>query len=191
MNDDSEQDAALIGRARRGDQQAYRALLDRHRDSVLRVTRGYTARDDDAQDLAQEAFIAAFAALDRFDDARPFRPWLLKLALNKCRDWSRRRAVRRLFAFSVPAEAANQVASDTPDPERQAADAEALAFARTAIAALPDALKAPLILTAIEGHSQAEAATILRVSEKAVETRVRRARRQLAASLNFSDVDEG
>ena len=191
MNDAGEQDAALIVRARRGEPQAYRALLDRHRDSVLRLTRSYTAQDDEAQDLAQEAFIAAFAALDRFDVARPFAPWLLRLALNKCRDWSRRRAVRRLFAFALPTEAIHEVASDAPDPERQAADAQALVQARAAIAALPDALKAPLILTAIEGHSQAEAATILRISEKAVETRVRRARQQLAAALNFSGIGEG
>jgi len=186
VNDACEQDAALIVRARRGEPQAYRALLDRHRDSVLRLTRNYTAQDDDAQDLAQEAFIGAFAALDRFDVARPFRPWLLRLALNKCRDWSRRRAVRRLFGFALPTDTAHEVASDAPDPERQAADAQALDHARAAIAALPDALKAPLILTAIDGHSQAEAAIVLRISEKAVETRVRRARQQLAAALDFS-----
>lgn len=186
MNDDSEQDAALIVRARRGEQRAYRALLDRHRDSVMRLTRNYTAQDEDAHDLAQEAFIAAFAALDRFDIVRPFRPWLLKLTLNKCRDWSRRRAVRRLFAFAFPMEAAQHVASDAPGPDRHAADAQAFDHARAAIAALPDALKAPLILTAIDGHSQAEAAAILHVSEKAVETRIRRARQQLADLLDHS-----
>lgn len=184
MTDGEETDAALVARARRGDQSAYRALLDRNRDSVLRLTRNYTGSDSDAHDLAQEAFIAAFAALDSFDPERAFRPWLLRTALNKCRDWSRRRAVRRLFAFALPIEIAHEVASDMPDPERQAADAEALRFARAAIAELPDTLKAPLILTAIEGHSQAEAAAILRVTEKAIETRVRRARRQLAEMLD-------
>jgi len=178
-----ESDAALVARARRGDQSAYRALLDRNRASVLRLARSYTGSDSDAHDLAQETFIAAFAALDRFDPKRAFRPWLLRTALNKCRDWSRRRAVRRLFTFALLIETAQEVASDMPDPERQAVDAEALRFARAAIAALPDTLKAPLILTAIDGHSQAEAAEILRISEKAIETRVRRARRQLAELL--------
>jgi RNA polymerase sigma factor CnrH len=191
VNDAGDQDAALIVRARRGDTKAYSALFDRHRDSVLRLTRSYTAQDDEAQDLAQEAFISAFAALDRFDAARPFRPWLLRLALNKCRDWSRRRAVRKFFAFALPIESAHEIAGEAPDPEQHAVETDTLRRTHAAIADLPDALKAPLILTAIDGHSQAEAAAILRISEKAVETRVRRARQQLTVELNFSERAEG
>lgn len=183
MNAPSDEDAALVERARGGDQRAYAALLALHHGAVLRLTRSYTGETDEARDLAQEAFVAAFAALDRFDATRPFRPWLLRTALNKCRDWSRRRAVRRLFSLAITPDEAHAVASDAPDPEREATQAQMLKRTRAAIAALPDALKAPLLLTAIEGHSQAGAAAILRITEKAVETRVRRARRILAAEL--------
>lgn len=191
MNSALEQDAALILRARRGDPLAYRALFDRHLDGVLRLARSYTGQDDEAQDLAQEAFVSIFAALDRFDPTRPFRPWLMQAVLNKCRDWSRRRAVRKLFAFARPMEDLHDVASETPGLDREAIAAETLRRARRAIAELPDVLKAPLILTAIEGHSQAEVAAMLGVSEKAIETRVRRARHQLTNALGLTDGDEG
>src|SRR3546814_15935115 len=54
-----------------------------------------------ALDLVQEAFVAAFDALDRYDQGRPLRTWLARIAINKCRDWARRRAVRRLLNLSA------------------------------------------------------------------------------------------
>ena len=176
-------DTELAGLARAGRQAAYRELMARHREAVFRLARSYAGDPDEALDLTQEAFIAAFAALDRYEASRPFRPWLLRIALNKCRDWSRRRAVRRFFAFAAPLDAAQAVPDPAADPEEQTADARELARVSAAIAKLPANLKEPLILTAIEGLSQAEAAATLGISEKGVEVRVYRARKRLAEIL--------
>jgi RNA polymerase sigma-70 factor (ECF subfamily) len=176
-------DAELAGLARAGRQSAYRELMERHRDAVFRLTRGYAGDADDALDLTQEAFIAAFAALDRYDAARPFRPWLLRIALNKCRDWSRRRAVRRFLAFAVPLDEAPVVPDPAAGPEAQTGDARELARVAAAITKLPASLKEALILTAIDGLPQGEAAATLGVSEKAVEVRVYRARKKLDEML--------
>ena len=176
-------DAELVRLAHAGRQSAYRELMARHRDAVFRLARSYAGDADDALDLTQETFIAAFAALDRYDVRRPFRPWLLRIALNKCRDWSRRRAVRRFFAFAAPLEEARAIPDPAADPEARASDARELARVSAAIAKLPAGLKEPLILTAIEGLSQAEAAAILRLSEKAIEVRIYRARRKLEQLL--------
>nr|WP_232328842.1 RNA polymerase sigma factor [Sphingomonas horti] len=173
----------MAARARGREQAAYRELMTRHRDAVFRLARSYAGDADDALDLTQEAFIAAFAALDRYDPSRAFRPWLLRIALNKCRDWSRRRAVRRLLLFATPVDDARATPDPAADPETRTGDVRELERVSAAIARLPASLKEPLILTAIEGQSQAEAAATLGLSEKAIEVRVYRARRRLSELL--------
>ncbi|HET9630648.1 MAG TPA: RNA polymerase sigma factor [Novosphingobium sp.] len=176
-------DAALVARALGGQQAAYGALMARHREAVFRLARNHLGNEADALDVTQEAFISAFAALPRYDPARPLRGWLLRIALNKCHDWARRRSVRRLFAFARPLDEALDVADLAPDPEGMLASARQVAAIRAAIAALPAQLKEPLILCAIEGLSQDEAAEVLGITRKAVETRIYRARQKLSVVL--------
>lgn len=176
-------DAALVAQALAGRQAAYSALLSRHRDPVFRLARNHLGSDADALDVTQEAFVSAFANLARYDPARPLRAWLLRIALNKCRDWGRKRAVRRLFAFARPLDEAAEVADAAPDPEQALASTREVARIRGAIAALPAQLKEPLILCAIDGLAQDEAAGVLGISRKAVETRIYRARQKLSETL--------
>lgn len=176
-------DAALVSQALAGRQPAYSALLARHQAAVFRLARNHLGSDADALDVTQECFIAAFAALARYDPARPLRGWLLRIALNKCHDWARRRAVRRLFTFARPLDEAGEVADPAADPEQALASELGLARIRAAIARLPATLKDPLILCAIEGLPQDEAAQLLGTSRKAVETRLYRARQKLSEML--------
>lgn len=173
-------DAALVAQALAGVQSAFTVLLARHRDAVFRLARSHVGSEADALDVTQEAFISAFAALRSYDPARPLRGWLLRIALNKCRDWSRRRAVRRMFSFARPLDEALDVIDPGPDPEASLASAREVAAIRAAISSLPSQLKEPLILCAIEGLSQDEAAQVLGTSRKAIETRIYRARQKLS-----------
>src|SRR3546814_8319905 len=84
-------------------------------------------------DLTQEAFVAAFAAIDRYDSERPFRIWISRIAINKCRDWARRRKVRAFFARALPIETARAVANDTPLPDREVDGRSELARVQAAI----------------------------------------------------------
>lgn len=174
-------DAELVAQALAGRQAGFDELMRRHRDAVFRLARSHTGDEQDALDVTQESFIAAFAALHRFDRARPFRSWLLRIAINKCRDWGRRRLVRRFFTFARPIEDAAHVADPALDPEAALASAREVERMRQALAALPATLKDPLILCAMEGMSQDEAAALLGVSRKTVETRIYRARQKLSA----------
>lgn len=174
------EDARAVAAALAGRQAGYDALMRAHRDAVFRMVRGHLGNEADALDVTQESFVAAFLALRRYDPARPFRSWILRIALNKCHDWARRRAVRRLFAFALPIEAAGHVADEAQGPEAALASHGEVARIQAAIAALPDALKEPLLLCAMEGLSQEEAAAILGISRKAVETRIHRARQKLS-----------
>lgn len=181
--DQAESDAALAAAALAGRQAAYSELMRRHREAVFRLARHHIGDEGEALDVTQEAFIAAFAALARYDTARPFRGWLLRIALNKCHDWARRRAVRRLFRMARPLDDAFDVADTAPDPESAAHSARELARIGAAVASLPANLKEPLILCRVEGYAMTEAAALLGISEKAVETRLYRARQKLSAIL--------
>ncbi|RJF93797.1 RNA polymerase sigma factor [Sphingomonas cavernae] len=176
-------DGALARLALAGRQAAYGELMRRHRDSVYRMALGSVGDADEALDVTQNSFIAAFAALDRYDGSRPFRSWIMRIALNKCHDWARRRLVRRFLTFAQPISAAEQIADTAAPIDVALADKMELARATRAIANLPPSLKEPLILRTIEGMSQAETAQVLGVSEKAVETRLYRARKKLEELL--------
>ena len=172
-------DIVLVIAAREGDQQAFAALMRRHKAWLYRFIRNYAGDRDEAHDLLQESFVSAWRALPRFDVNRSFSAWIRRIALNKCRDHSRRRAVKHaamtFFAFAIESDAA-PVADDTQSDG-------ALQRLENAIAKLPRALKEPLILTALEGLSHKEAAELLGISAKAVELRVYRAKRRLSEWL--------
>lgn len=169
----------LVTRALAGDQGAYGGLLRRHRDAVYRLARGHVGDADEALDITQESFIAAFAALDRYDATRPFRTWIARITINKCRDWGRRRAVRRFFTGARPIDEALDIRDESATPDEAMQSSREIDRIHRAVAALPAALKDPLLLCAIEEMSHAEAARILGVTPKAIETRLYRARMKL------------
>lgn len=173
-------DGQLARLSRAGDERAFAELVRRHKEPIYRLARSCTGDADEALDIVQDAFVAAHGALRRYDPERSFRAWLARIALNKCRDWSRRRAVRRLFSLpGLTADQAAEYADPTPGVEQEAADRQELARLEQGIAALPRALREVLVLRTIEGLSQAETADALGVTEKAVETRLYRARAKL------------
>lgn len=167
-------------------QAAFAEIMRRHRDPVFRLVQAHIGNADDALDIVQECFVAAFVHLRRYDGARPMRAWLARIAINKARDWRRRVAVRRLFG-TAKGDVEGQlllVADDRPGAEQELDARARLDRISAAIAMLPDKLKEPLLLRTLEGLSQAETAAVLGISQKAVETRVRRARIKLTEAFS-------
>mgnify|MGYP002777533928 CR=1 FL=1 len=174
-------DGDLAAMALAGREDAYRRLLNRHRDYLFRLLRNVVGDADAALDISQEAFIAAFAALRSYDGNRPFRFWLSRIALNKARDWARRRKVRAFFTRAVGLDHAANIADPDAHPDTVAADKAELAQVMGAILQLPQNLREVLILRTVEELSEAETANVLGINAKAVETRLYRARKQLSA----------
>src|SRR3982751_4415709 len=79
-------DAKLVELARRGSREAAGELFSRHWPGAWRAAYGVTGRRDMADDVAQDAFERAFAALSRFDERRPFGPWLHRIVVNRSLD---------------------------------------------------------------------------------------------------------
>jgi RNA polymerase sigma factor CnrH len=172
-------------RAARGDRAAFSALMAETRSDLHRFIRRYVGEDGEAHDVLQETYVAAWLAIGRYDPTRPFATWLRTIAVNKCRDWARKRTVRRLIRGVAGLE--SREVQDLPEPapsaEHSLDDRRRLAAVNRAIDALPDHLKAPLLLSVLEGRSQSEIGAILNVSAKTVETRIARARRRLAEAV--------
>lgn len=182
----AENDADLVRRARAGEERAYTLLMRQHKDGLYRFARRYTGDSDEAYEVVQLTFISAWKALARFDTGRAFDTWLRAIALNKCRDLARRAKVRGLV-FGPRASRLDEPEdppSPIPGPEVSAVDRDELRAVERAMSKLPDGLKAPLILTAIEGLSMAETAEILGMTAKAVENRLYRARKALNDALS-------
>lgn len=180
-----ESPADLSARAAGGDRAAFSELMRQTRTALFRFIRRYVGDEQEAWDLLQETYAAAWINIRRYDPARPFEAWIRTIALNKCRDWSRRRFVRRFIRGGVDLSSPEALA--VPDGS-VSADAlietgGRLSRLNEEMSRLPPHLKAPLLLTAIEGRSQGETALILGISVKAVETRVARARSKLSDAL--------
>jgi RNA polymerase sigma-70 factor (ECF subfamily) len=86
-----ESDLATVGRARDGDADAFRALVERHSRSVFRLVYRMTGNEQDAEDLVQETFIKVFRNLEGFEERAHFGSWLYRIAVNCFLDWKRRR----------------------------------------------------------------------------------------------------
>lgn len=89
-------EAELLARARQGDGSAWEGLVRNYQEAVFRLAYLLLGDADEAEDVAQEAFIRAFRTLDRFDTSRPLRPWLLRITANLAHN--RRRPTRRYLA---------------------------------------------------------------------------------------------
>jgi len=113
-----------------------------------------------AEDIAQEAFLAATRSLDRFDRRRPFGPWLHRIVVNRAIDWSRARALRAESEL-------HEVAVDQPDRS----DADRLA---AAIAELPEEQRAVIVLRHLLEYTPGEIADLLELPRGTVNSRLRR-----------------
>lgn len=176
----TETDGALAARSIAGDQRAFAEIVGRHKQFLYGLTTRLVGNPDDALDLVQEAFVSAHGALRRYDANRPMRTWLARIAINKARDWQRKERVRTALRSVMPFADAAQVAADEVSVERQVSDRAELDEVRRRISAMPTKLREVLILRTIEELPQVEVAEMLGISEKAVETRLYRARRHLA-----------
>lgn len=172
-------DTVLIAEAAAGNKVAFNLVMSQHAPRLQNIALRLMGNGSDAEDAVQEAMAAAWFKLGSFDRSRPIHPWLTRITVNKCRDSLRKRRVRQLFEFQSESDAGFMIADDAPDPSADLQTRQALAFLQKEISRLPATLREPFVLVTFDETSQAEAAHILGISEKAVETRLYRARNRL------------
>lgn len=181
---DTTGEADLIAQVRAGHRAAFGPLVEPHIARLLGLARRMLGDGADAEDAVQNALASTWIARARLDPDKPVVAYLTTVTLNKCRDRLRRRKVRRMLGLRT-LESDLLVADDQPGIEIELSDRQALERTWLAIERLPVLLREALVLVAVDGRSQREVADLLGVSEKAVETRLYRARQKLREKLDF------
>ncbi len=181
-------DAAMVAAVLAGDPEAYRVLVERYERRIYHVIYGMVRRQEDAHDLAQDAFIKAFQNLHRFRLESKFYTWLCRIAMNVAIDHLRKQKHRRHAEFDDSrggSEGAQVVRlhSAKDDPSANVARSQMRRTIMDAVDTLPEDQKQVLILRELEEMPYKEIAEILDIPEGTVMSRLYYARRRLQELL--------
>ncbi len=181
-------DRADMARLREGQDAALNDLMNRHATAVFQFLYRMVGTAEDANDLAQEAFVRVYRHRDRFRPDSSFSTWVFTIAANLARNQLRWRARHPTVPLDATASGSTQTYGDLLPSGDQAPDDELLleerrAAVRAAVAELPGDLREALLLFEFEDRSMTEAATILGTTQKGIESRLYRARGQLRERL--------
>jgi RNA polymerase sigma-70 factor (ECF subfamily) len=174
-------EASLIRQARDGSADAVEALVRRHWDGAHRAAYLIVHDAAAAEDIAQEAMLAAVRAIDSFDRRRPFRPWLHRIVVNRSLDWLRARARRPEVSaeLAAPAPGAAEQADRISDDLMEA------------LAELEPADRALVVLRHLLGYRASELGRMLDMPAATVRTRLARALALLRARLEAEEREQG
>ncbi len=186
MNED---DRRLVVRLRAGDEDAYRELVDAYKDRIVAVVGRIGGLAADAEDLAQETFLKAFKAIDRFQGQSALYTWLYRIGVNTARDWSASRRRRPAVSLDAFQPGVVDPVDRTDGPLANLTRDELCARVRAAMERLPEPFKSTLALRELGGHSYEDVAAILEVSIGTVESRLFRARSKLRVLLTETEED--
>ena len=175
-----EVDLALVERVRRGERHAFDLLVIKYQRKIMRLLSRMIRDPAEIEDVAQEAFIKAYRALPQFRGDSAFYTWLYRIALNTARNWqaaSFRRPATVTPLENGDGETFDQIdgLSDESTPESLMASRQVAQAVNEAIDALPDDLRAAIVLREIEGMSYEEIASTMQCPIGTVRSRIYRA----------------
>jgi RNA polymerase sigma-70 factor (ECF subfamily) len=176
-------DAALVRQSLGGDQEAFGVLVSRHARSILSVTSRMLGPTADAEDIAQETFVAAFKSLARFQFDAKFSTWLYRIAVNKCTDALRARRPTVSLDESDEDGSVTWELADEETPHWELEQVELAWELDKGIQALPHLYRQSFVLKHIEGLGYDEMSDILGVHRDTLKMRVYKARTMLCRSL--------
>lgn len=173
------EDSQLVKEFQAGSERAFNELVHRHRKEVYYLALGMVGNHDDAEDLAQEAFVRAYQSLSKFRGESKVYTWLYRITVNLCLNHLRTRRVRS-FVGLEKIEAVTPSADETDAPAELAELSET---ARQAIQALPDKQRAVFVLRHFQGLPHAEIARIMGREEGTIKANYFQAVRKLRKAL--------
>src|SRR3954463_4245451 len=183
---DATEAAAVLARARQGDSEAFRALVETHSRSVFRLAFRMTGNEQDAEDVVQESFLRAYRQLGRFESRANFGTWLYRIVSNCSVDLMRSKQARhdQVRGDSIDQEGAMELpAADMPGPERIAESAEIERRVQHALQDLSPLERAAFTLRHYEGRSIDEISAALGLGTSAAKHSVFRAVKKLRLAL--------
>jgi RNA polymerase sigma-70 factor (ECF subfamily) len=168
---------ALLNAARGGDLRSFSALVRLHEERAIRLAHSLLGNWEDARDAAQEAFVKAYQGLPRFKGEARFGTWLHRIIVNGCKDFLRKKTVRR---FLAPAE---EIPAREPGPLQGLLNQELGETIRRALEALPFQQRSVFALRYLEGFGLDEIAAALGLSVGAVKAHLWQAGQKMKRSL--------
>ena len=169
----------LISRARGGDKEAFGALVEQYRDNVYRLAYRMCGNAYDADEAAQEAFVAAWRALPNFRGDAKFSTWLYRLTTNAAIDVMRREKRHQTVGDGEMIE----VADDADSPQETVERTEQQEAVQKALATLSEEYREVLLLRYMEELDYAEIAEVLQLPSGTVKSRINRAKAALKTAL--------
>jgi RNA polymerase sigma-70 factor, ECF subfamily len=181
-------DRAAVGRARTGDADAFRVLVERHGRSLFRLAFRMTGNQQDAEDVVQESFLRAYKQLGKFDERASFGTWLYRIAANCSLDMvrARKRRSEHLTPQDAGGEAEDPVAllpAPDPTPERVALSGEVRERVEAAMQELSPTERTAFVLRHFEGMCMEEVGRVLDCQPGAAKHSVFRAVQKLRRAL--------
>ena len=170
----STEEAALVRRCLKGDGQAVETLVAQFHGPVYSLCVRLLSHRHDAEDVTQEVFLRIFRSLRRWDASRPLKPWIMGIAVNRCRTWLTQKARRPAPVDYLQDEVAAPASDDL---------AELLGEIRTALAGLRDEFREAFLLYHEHGQSYADIAHALGCPVGTVKTWLHRARLEILERL--------
>ena len=168
---------------------AFSELMTRYKGQLYRFIFRYLGSPSEAEDLLQDTFAKIYTKAANYDPAWKVSTWFYRIALNTCRDYSRKQRLRRFVSLDNIDNGHDgkpyfpEQVDLGPDVEHLVIHREALRNVARAMNSLPHKMRSALVLYSIEGRSQAECAEILGLSRKSVEMLVYRARQKLREKI--------
>jgi RNA polymerase sigma-70 factor (ECF subfamily) len=175
-------DGEIIQRVLGGEPALFELLMRRHNQRVYRTVRAILRRDDDCEDVMQQAYVNAFVHLRQFESHAQFSTWLTRIAVNEAIQRGRRLERRPEVHLFDEDDSIAPSAAD-PNPEHAAYATELGDVLESAVDALPTHYRTVFVLRVVEGMSTEETAASLEINEDTVKTRLHRAKVQLRQHL--------
>ena len=176
-------DLELVERARAGDTDAFRELVERHSQTMFKTAFRLTGNEADADDLVQEALLRAYRKLDRFDGRSQFSTWLYRITVNCGMDLMRKKSRRHARAAMDDGVVLDSVATEDPRPDRLALSGEVRRAVESVLGTLSPMERSAFVLRHFEGRSIAEIGGLLGARSSATKHAIFRALKKLRAEL--------
>ncbi|HEX4385527.1 MAG TPA: sigma-70 family RNA polymerase sigma factor [Myxococcales bacterium] len=188
MSEDAVDDRGLVRAAQKGDESAFRQLVERYQRRIYQLALGMTKDPDDAMDIAQETFVRVHKYLPSFKGDSSFFTWTYRIATNLCLDAQRKKSRTERVDVEEGDEAEIEAAMDPPShalagPQRQALNEELKGKMDEALASLSENHRAILLLREVDGLSYEELAKVLEIRKGTVMSRLFHARLKMQNKL--------
>jgi RNA polymerase sigma-70 factor, ECF subfamily len=179
----------LVKKIKKGDRDAFAQLVELYKDKIYQLAYRMVGNKQEAEDIAQEAFLRVFANIDQYDPGYKFSTWIYRIATNLSIDHLRKR--KQVYSIDRQGDGTDdidwheRIADQAPNPEEQLVKGELQEQVQQALSNLTPKYRSIMILRYIEDLSLQEISEVVKLPVTTIKTRIHRGREALKQKLNW------